>query len=418
MGIPRRTPSKVMMTMNISTAANISQRCPLHTTRNYKDSLHVKDSTVSKADTRSTDNKKSNPSLILREIPTRISQLPSNAAAIDLATDDDERRPHQPPPSHFDETKTNQQRTPLRDDVDSFDYKSQLDAITDGCKRMQQQWPLLLASIDQNCAAFQARCSDRVPPPEPQPPSFEDGPSFDKSELPAPTATHESINQNCVIKGNAPSDGIQTPNPSPPQPIYTTLEHVYQQSTSILDEAKRQSQAIRNLTAKSANLLELMTQVVSEFDILFPDQSTKTAPVPHPMAIITTTAPAPDYQKPPVPTRPPNIYRSTDDYPWPTPTELFPKPAQKMKPQLHKKRAPVKPFVVRGCSGMSGKPSLPPTTMYPCTNDSPWPPTPPAPFHKPAPKLKSPVHKNQVSKPSVVRGRPGTSWTKDCLRPP
>jgi len=76
MGVPHRTPLKVMMTMNILMATNISQWCPLHTTNKHKDSLHVKELTVLKADMHSIDSKKSNPALILQEIPTRVYQLP------------------------------------------------------------------------------------------------------------------------------------------------------------------------------------------------------------------------------------------------------------------------------------------------------------------------------------------------------
>jgi len=47
-GITHGTPSKVMMTMNISMAANISQRCPMHTTSTYTASFTTTESTVSK----------------------------------------------------------------------------------------------------------------------------------------------------------------------------------------------------------------------------------------------------------------------------------------------------------------------------------------------------------------------------------
>jgi len=71
-------------------------------------------------------------------------------------------------------------------------------------------------------------------------------PSFknDKLEIPAPTATLDLINKKCAIKVDAEYyNGIQTPNPSH-QHTHVTLETVLQQSLSLLNVAKQQSQTL------------------------------------------------------------------------------------------------------------------------------------------------------------------------------
>ena len=155
--------------------------------------------------------------------------------------------------------------TPQCDD-DSFDCQSKLDKITTRCELMQQQWPLLLASFDQTCTAFTVQHSNHVLQPELPTPSCNNVHSFtnDKLEIPAPTATLDSIDKNWAITTDAQYyDSVQALDPSPPQHTHAMLETVLQQSMSILDVAKQQSQALQNLKAKSEVLLVLMTHVIS-----------------------------------------------------------------------------------------------------------------------------------------------------------
>jgi len=355
-----------MMTMNILTAAPISQRCLMHTTSTHKDSTTAPELIVSKAANCGSDNKSSFPLQILREIPTKISQQHPTTTAVALSDDDDERRQHPTFSSPPDETEQIlSPRSPLCDD-DSFDYRSKIDAITTRCELMQQQWPVLLAAFDQTCAILTEQHFNHVPQPELSTPLCDNDHSFtnDKLKIPAPTAASDSTAKNCAITTDAQHyDNVQTLDPSPPQPTHATLDTVFQQSMRILDVAKQQSQALQQqsqalqqqsqalqtLTAKSEELLALMTLVVSAVDHL------ALVPSPHSMTTTTITlptAPAPDITKLPVPTRHPStLYERTNTSPGPPLLVLFQNPAQKLKPLIHKQRAPVKPFVVRGCPG-------------------------------------------------------------------
>jgi len=330
------------MTMTSSAAANISQRCPTHTTSTFKASSTITELTVSKADPCGIDNRSFHPSTLLREIPTRNPPFFSTDAVVDHVDDDNERRQqttHPSLPNTADETKTTHQpRTPSCDDVDSFDYKSELAEITTRCEAMQQRWSLMTVVIDQNPA----------------------------------------------IKEDAePSDYIQQPDPSHPQQIQTTLANVAAPCTtidrcatdeppSLLHESQcllvtmqQQSQALRNLTEMSEKLLELMTQVVCAFAVLVPDQP---PPKRYTLAptnlrlpttnstIHSTKAHVPNIQPQRIPPtwHPDTPYARTIAPPWPHhPNAPFPKPAPTLKPQpTSMKRIPEKPFAVRGCQGM------------------------------------------------------------------
>jgi len=295
------------------------------------------ESIVSKAATCGRDNKSSPPSITLCDIPTRLSQQNPTATAVTLPDDNNEQRQHQPfspIPDETDPTLILPPCTPLCND-DSFDYRSTLDAITTRCEMMQHQWPLLLASFDQTCAALTTQYSDHVPQPDPPTPSCNDVPSFkhDKMETPAPNATLDSIDKKCAVKVDAEYyDGVQTPDPSH-QHTHATLETVLQQSLHLLDVATQQSQTLRNLTEKSEVLLALMTRVVSAVDNL------ALVPSPYSMTMTTITLPtepAPDLTKPPAPTRhPSNLHVRTHPSPWHPPLVLFQRPAQKMKHLKH-----------------------------------------------------------------------------------
>ncbi len=143
MGKPRRTPSKVMMTMNISTAANTPPRCPTTPTSIHTASPTLKELTASQAGTRCTDNPSSTILTVLREIPTRISQQNPTATVVDLPDADDDR---------YSNTCTHLSiklfeiptlsRTPT-----TLDYRAQLAAITADCERLQQRWQLPAAIV-------------------------------------------------------------------------------------------------------------------------------------------------------------------------------------------------------------------------------------------------------------------------------
>jgi len=197
-------------------------------------------STVSKADSCGIDNTSSTSSTLLRENPTRNSQLFSTAAVDDHLDDDNEQRQHQTFSFLPDENKmTLLPRTSSCNDDDSFDYKSELAAITARCERMQQQWPLLLASSDTNRVIKDDTQSPECTPPEPS--------------SPWPTDT--------TMANEALCHPLECPVTFEPH----SLIH---QSQSLLDKMKKQSQALRNLTVLSDKLLSLMTCVVSEVDKL------------------------------------------------------------------------------------------------------------------------------------------------------
>ena len=149
-------------------------------------------------------------------------------------------------------------------------------------------------------------------------------------------------------------------------------EHILTNYQHLHDDMRQQSTTLRSLAAMSDELVEIMTRLASVVDNLCsaPHPNTVLVPSPNPMAtikptIISTPALVPEHTNPPLP------------------------------------------------------PTLQPATLYLCTADSPWPPPPPEPFMKTAQKLKPLVRKKRLkAKPSVARGRPGPSRTKDCLRPP
>jgi len=182
---------------------------------------------------------------------------------------------------------------------------------------MQQQWSLLLASFNHTCAVLTAQHSNHVPQPELPTLLSDNVYSFtnNKSETPAPTAILDSIDKvdkDCAVMTDMQCyNSIQKLDPSPqhthaqyydsvqkldpsPQHTHATLETIFQQSMSILDVAKQQSQALQNWTAKSEVLLSLMTRVASMIDHL------ALVPSPHSMTkttITLPTVPAPNITK-------------------------------------------------------------------------------------------------------------------------
>jgi len=262
-GEPHRTPSEVMMTMNISTATNISQWCSMSTTSTCKAFSTTTKSTVSKATPCGINNTSSHLSTLLREIPTRTSQIFSTNAIDDLLDNDSKHRPHKTLSSFQDANKmTLQPQTLSGNDDDSFDYKLELAAITARCKRMQQQWLLLLALIDQNCVIKDdMQSSDRIPP----------APSS-----PWPIDTMLANEALCHL--------IECPAPFEPSSII-------HQSQRLLTDMKKQSQALCNLMAMSNKLLALMTCVGSKVDKLVAIQPPNPTPVPlpHPLTMTNTT---------------------------------------------------------------------------------------------------------------------------------
>jgi len=314
--------------MTISTAANISQRCPTCTTSTYQASSTATESTVPKADLCVFENTSSHSSTLLREIPTRISTLLSTDAADDLLDDDHERRQHATVslPS-VDETTMSPSPRTSSDNVE-FDYRSELAAITARCAWMEQQWPSLLASIDQNCVVNDMQPSDDLPsaPPSPWP----------IDPTPETEAPRHQI------------EGIATFDPS----------SLVQQSQNLLTDMQQQSQAIRHLTTLSDELLTLMTRVVSEVDKLVTVQlPLNLVPASYPpttknSTITSSPAPATTIKNPSFPsTRHPNNL-STNIALWlPSTPAIFPKPAQKTKPRTRMKRVAAKPSVVSGRRG-------------------------------------------------------------------
>ncbi len=142
-------------------------------------------------------------------------------------------------------------------------------------------------------------------------------------------------------------------------------------SQRLLDNMQQRSQALSNLAATSDELVAVMTLLANVVDNLFSAQPPNIVLAPSPNLMATT--------------------KST----------IISTPA--LVHEIIKSPLP---------------PTPQPDTSHPCNGPSPWPP-PPAPFQKPAPKLKPLVHKKRIKvKPSFVSGRSGPSRTKDCLRPP
>jgi len=87
---PVGVPSKVMMTMTTSTADPISpQRSPTHSTTESS-SFIQKELTATNSSRRCCDDECSDPSTILRELPTRKFSAPNATAVVDPLDDDDE----------------------------------------------------------------------------------------------------------------------------------------------------------------------------------------------------------------------------------------------------------------------------------------------------------------------------------------
>jgi len=231
--IPHRTPSKVMMTMNILMAATISLQCPTHTTSTHKDPPTLTELTVSKANTQGIENKSFNTSSIPWEIITRISQLTPTNAVVDLLDDNDEWCQHmtfQSLSTNLDENKNIfHTQTPSCNDIDSFNYKLQLAAITARCKWMQQQWLLPNVLINQNHCVIQddVSYSDHFPTPK----------------LSSPWHIDTTL-------ANKDAHCLQIDCPATIKP-----PSLLQQSQSLLNNTKQQSQALCNLMTLSKSSL-------------------------------------------------------------------------------------------------------------------------------------------------------------------
>ncbi len=281
-----------------------------------------------KADLCDIKNTSSHPSTLLQEIPTRISKLFSTDAADDPLDDDHERCQQATVSLPIVAVTTMSPSTRTSSDNDEFDYRSELAAITARCAWMEQQWPSLLASIDQNCAVNATQPSVNLPPAPPSP-----WPIDMTLETEAP---HHQI------------EGIATFDPS----------SLLQQSQNLLTNMQQQSQAICHLKMLSDELLTLMTCVVSKVDKLVTVQlPLNLVPAPYPptttnSTITSSPAPATTIKNPSFPsTRHPNNL-STNITPWlPSTPAIFPKPAQKTKPRTRMKRVAAKPSVVSGRRG-------------------------------------------------------------------
>jgi len=145
MGNPRRTPSKVMMTMNILMAANTPPRCSTNTKSIHKASPTLRELTASKSGTQCITNTSSTILPVLQEIPTRISlEADPTAAIVDLPKDNDEQYQNTCP--HLSTTMV---KIPnIFSSSAPYDYHAQLAAITAECEQMQQCWSLPAAVID------------------------------------------------------------------------------------------------------------------------------------------------------------------------------------------------------------------------------------------------------------------------------
>jgi len=242
-------------------------------------------------------------------------------------------------PTTVDENNTIQQpRTSSCNDVDMLDYKTELADITAKCEAMQQRWSLMTAVIDQPHSAVK-----------------DDTQPSDTTQQPDPSYPHQVKTTLAIVDAPCIQIDCHATN---------ELPSLFQQSQHLLDNMKRQSLALRNLTKMSEKLLELMTQVDRAIDALALDQPPKrytpvlsngSMPTTH-STIQLTSARVLDSQPQRFPsTRHPNpLILKTVASPWHRPpTELFPKPALKMKPHTRMKRDPEGPSVVRGCPGMS-----------------------------------------------------------------
>jgi len=148
-------------------------------------------------------------------------------------------------------------------------------------------------------------------------------------------------------------------------------EHILTNYQHLLDDMRQQSTALSNLVAMSDELVAIMTCVASVVDNLCSALHPKIVldPLPKPMVLIKTII-------------------------------SIPAPVPKIKPP----------------SPSTPQPAI---IAYPCTTATPWPPPPSEPSMKSVQKLKPCVRKKRFkAKPSIARGRPSPSRTKDNLCPP
>jgi len=376
------------MTMATSTAATISQRCSSHTTTTHQDSSTISELIVSKADNCGIGNHSYHPSKILREIPTRISQLSSTAAAADPDDDDDRRQPEPFFTSlsiNLDESPNLPQSRPSSSNtIDSIDkLLDDLDAIATTIR-----WPVPLNSNDPTCAVK----DDAQQLPQPRPSSCNEVVSIDKllADIAATNAKMtqrwplpiNSTNPNCIVNDDMQYlDDNPPPAPSSLPPLTTTLEtedapytpldklddfteSFIKNTQNIIKISAQNSQALSILITKFDELSALMTRLEHVVDTLVTDKPPHCyAPVPvhHPTAtnkpkIPSTPTPVPELQQ--LPCSPHcyhnNLHRPTAASPWPPPPlALFPNPAKKLKPPTRIKKVLAKSSVVRGCLGMS-----------------------------------------------------------------
>jgi len=218
-----------MMTMTTLTAATISQQCSLHTTTTHKDPSTIPELIVSKADNSGIDNHSSHPSTILREIPTRISQISSTAAAED-PDDDDDQHQHRPFPSPsitLDESPKNLPQSRPSSSSAFLSMEKSLADITALAAKMKQRWPLPLNSTVPNCAVKDDMQYISQPRPSPYNAVVSDKLLADidaiaKDRWPLPL---NSTNPNCIVNDDTQSlDDSPPPDPSPLLHAPTLLE--------------------------------------------------------------------------------------------------------------------------------------------------------------------------------------------------
>ncbi len=317
--------------MATSTAATISQRCSLHTTTTHKDPSTWSELIASKADNCDIDTRTYHTSNILREIPTRISLLPT-AATANLPDDDDDRRQHKPFPSpsiNLEESKHLSQSRPstCNDIVSTNTLLAEIDA------KMRQRWPLPL-TIESNCVVTdETQYLTDSPPP-----------------------AFSSLQHTTLEDEDAPSHPLFDKLDTFAISLQTNTQH-------LIDAMTKNSHALCTLTTMVDELCAKMTRLECAINALV---SAPTPPCSAPASVLNPTAmadskiplppaPALDRQKLPFPPHRHcnNLHRPTKASPWPPPLALLPNSAQKLKPQTRIKKVPAKPSIARGCPGMS-----------------------------------------------------------------
>jgi len=188
----------------------------------------------------------------------------------------------------------------------------------------------------------------------------------------------ESIDQHRTIKDDVqsyaripPPDPSSHQHPAPtsenedaPCPQMDCLDTIafpsFQETQHLLDTMTQNSQALRNLIALSEKLLASMTHIESALDAIIPapPQGSALVSLPHSMATrelpnITTPATVTDLTTQQFPSNRNNLHWQPNASPWPSPPALIRKSAQKLPPRTRKKLVPAKPSVARGCPGMS-----------------------------------------------------------------